>query len=167
MLKKLMSNYNLSNILCKVLFVITFAFSNWQAFMLAANIFGGDNSVVIAIISALLLGVVLVFMFPLIVNFLLNYMRLYSIPRLEYILIVEFFFTIGFFINGLLSLIHLFTPILLGWGTVLFPFLVSVGCTYAFYRVTAKMYFNDVTVVYYFKALAVIFFVASFVMGVL
>ena len=76
-------------------------------------------------------------------------------------------FTIGFFINGLLSLIHLFTPILLGWGTVLFPFLVSVGCTYAFYKVTAKMYFNDVTVVYYFKALAVVFFVASFVMGVL
>jgi len=29
------------------------------------------------------------------------------------------------------------------------------------------MYFNDVTVVYYFKVLAVIFFVASFVMGVL
>ena len=55
-----MSNYNLSNILCKVLFVITFAFSNWQAFMLVSNILGGDNSVVIAIISALLLGVVLV-----------------------------------------------------------------------------------------------------------
>lgn len=96
MFKKLISNYNLSNILCKVLFVITFAFSNWQAFMLAANIFGGDNSVVIAIISALLLGVVLVFIVPLIVNFLLNYMRLYSIPRLNTSLLWSFSLQLDF-----------------------------------------------------------------------
>ncbi len=167
MFKKLASNYNLSNILCKTLFVITFAFCNWQNFMFASNVILENNNVVVAVLSALLSGVVMAFLLPVVTNLFLNVLRLYNVPRAEYALIAQFFCVIGFFLCGLFNAINFFTPILLGWGSVIFPFLVSFCCVFAFYKITAKMYFNDVTVAYYFRAIAVVYLVMTLVMEVL
>lgn len=166
MFKKLTSNYNLSNILCRIMFVVTYAFSNWQNFLLSANLVVTENTFALAILCAVFVGALLMLFLPMVINMTLNMLRLYSIPRAEYTLIVYFFFILGMFFNGVLGLINVFTPILLGWGTIVFPFLVSTLCVFAFYKVTARMYFNDVTVVSYFRTIAVVYLIMALVTGV-
>lgn len=163
MFNKLRSNYNLSNVIIRILFVLMYVFCNWQSYLgVAYNMnlgaltggalnLNGASILVLSLFSSALMGVILVFIIPLLANLFLNVARIYSVPRAEYRLLVLLFFTIGFFVNGLLNLINLITPVFLVWGAVLFPFIVSVGCCIAFYFVTVRLYFNDVTVVNYYK----------------
>ena len=123
--------------------------------------------IVVSVFSSLLIGVVLMFIVPLIANVFLNVSRLYNVPRAEYGLIVQLFFVLYYLVCGLLSLVNLFTPILLTWGGEIFPFVVATGCVIWFYAVTKKLYFNDVTAWYYFRNLAIAYFVVALVFGVL
>ena len=163
MFNKLRSNYNLSNVLIRILFVLMFVFCNWQSYLgVAYNMnlgaitggainLNGVSILILSLFSSAVMGVILVFLIPFLANVFLNAAKIYSIPRAEYRLLVLLFFTIRYFITGLLNLINLITPVFLVWGGVLFPFIAAVGCYVAFYFVTAKLYFNDVTVVNYFK----------------
>ena len=123
-------------------------------------------ALVVAIFASLLIGVALMFIVPFIANLFLNFSRFYSVPRAEYRLLVQLFFTLYYFVCGVLSLVHLFTPIFLTWGEKLFPFVVGTGCVIWFYAVTKKLYFNDVTAWYYFRNLAIVYFVFALVFGV-
>lgn len=179
MFNKLRANYNLSSVLVRIAFILSFVFCNWQSFLgVAYNmnlmaLFGGVlnlNGVgvlLLSLFSALLMGVILVLIIPLLTNVFLNLAKIYSVPRAEYKLLLLLFFTIGFFANGLLNLINLATPLFLSWGGVLFPFIVSVCCCVAFYRVTVKLYFNDVTAVNYFKYYAVVSAALIFLLEIL
>lgn len=122
--------------------------------------------IVIAVFSSLLIGVVLMFLVPFVANLFLNFSRFYNVPRREFGVITLLFFTLYYLVCGLLSLVHLFTPLLLTWGEKLFPFVVGTGCVIWFYAVTKKLYFNDVTSLYYFRNLAIVYFVFAFVFGV-
>jgi len=175
---KLRANYSLSNVLIRILFVLTFVFCNWQEFLgvvVSMNgvfasggvAFSGSVKLFLALMSAALLGTILMFVVPLLANLFLNVAKIYSVPRAEYCLLVHLFCSIGFLICGLLNLINLFTPVLLVWGGVIFPFAVAAGCSFAFYKVTAKLYFNDVTVVNYFKYSLIAFAVLAFLLEVL
>lgn len=127
----------------------------------------GASYLLLSLFSAAFMGVILVFLIPFLANVFLNVARIYSVPRAEYRLLVLLFFTIGFFINGLLNLINLITPIFLVWGGVLFPFIVTIGCCISFYSVTARLYFNDVTVVNYFKHYLIVAAVLALLLEVL
>lgn len=169
MFSKLKSNYQLSNVLVRVFFVLTFVFMRWQDFLGSAYIMdiaaltggevylSGTAKLLLALFSAALLGTILMLLLPLVVNLFLNIARIYSLPRAEYCLLAHLYCTIGFFICGLLNLINLITPIFLVWDSVLFPFVVTVGCAISFYLVTARLYFNDVTKPNYFKCLLILF----------
>ena len=169
MFNKLRANYNLSNVLVRIFFVLAVVLSTWQVSLgtMYHSYFGavgdvvnqlsGANKLVIALISSTIMGVVLMFVTPLIAGLFLNVARIYSVPRAEYCLLVNLYCAAAFFINGLLNLINLITPIFIVWGSVLFPIIITVGCFVSFYAVTAKMYFNDVTRVHYFKCLLVVF----------
>ena len=122
--------------------------------------------IVIAIFSSLLIGVVLMFLVPFVAKVFLNFSRLYNVPHAEFALLAQMFFALFYFVSGLLSLVNLFTPLLLTWGEKLFPFIVGTGCVIGFYAVTKKLYFNDVTALYYFRNLAIVYFVFTVVFGV-
>lgn len=176
MFGKLRENYNLSNVLLRVAYVLTFMFATWRRFLgtLALIDFAALGAqltdslkLATALLSSALLGVILMFLTPVLINVFLNYMRNVNIPRAEYKLIAYAFFVLGFFALGVLDLVNVFTPILLTWSGVLFPFLVYVACAIGFYQVTAKLYFNDVTQIYYFKGLVVAYVILGVVLGVI
>lgn len=168
MFSKFKSNYNLANVLVRIFFVLTYVFMRWQDFLGTSYILdfsaitggaiqlSGTSKLLLALFSAALLGMVIMFLLPFVVNLFLNLVRIYSVPRAEYCLMVHLYCTIGFFVCGLLNLINLITPIFLTWGAVLFPFVVIVGCGISFYFTTSKLYFNDVTAPHYFKCLMIV-----------
>ena len=176
MFSKLRSNFRLSNVLVRIAFVLTYVLYSWQNILattkLMLSMYGSQINIsdtyalVMAIFASLLLGVVIMFLVPFVANVFLNFSRFYNIPRAEYGLIVHMFFALFYFVCGVLSLVHLLTPLLLTWGEKLFPFLAATGCIIGFYAVTKKLYFNDVTAKYYFRNLAILYFVFAIVFGV-
>lgn len=169
MFSKLKANYNLSNVLVRVFFVLAVVLATWQSMlgtvyyayfgptqeMLAQ--FNASFKLVIALMSSTVAGVLLMFVTPYIAQLFLNVTKIYSVPRAEFCLLVNLYCGIGFFLVGMLNLINLITPIFMVWGGVLFPIIVTIGCFASFYIVTSKMYFNDVTKVHYFKCLLIVF----------
>lgn len=180
MIAKLRGNFKLSNFLARTLFVLTFVFANWQSGLLGTvmaeaamglgstlGVSFGVAKIWIALFTMFVIGVIWMFLLPLLVNLLLNFVKIYSVPRAEYCLFVHIFFALGYFIRGCLNLINLFTPAMLVWGSVLFPFVSSLVAMVLFYRVTAKLYFNDLTVVNYFRVCVVVFLVLQVILEVL
>lgn len=168
MFNKLRENYNLSNILVRIFFVLSVFFATWQTslgvvyYALGGQLasvmvnLNGAAKLTIALFTSLILGVILMLITPLLTNLFLNLSKIYSVPRAEYCLLVNLYCSIGFFIVGLLNLINLITPLFMVWGSVIFPFVVTLGCFASFYLVTSKMYFNDVTQVHYFKCILIV-----------
>ena len=173
LLNKLKTNYQLSNVLVRILFVLGFIFCNWQDLILVVNLVGmsmgmpSGATIPLMLLSGTFTALLLTFVVPFAVNTTLNFMRLQNVPRYEFALIALLFFDIGFFACGLLNLVNLFTPVIMTWGSVLFPVVISAGCTIGFYAVTSKLYFNDTTRPDYFKHLAIAYLVIVTVTGVL
>lgn len=165
MINKLRSNYQLSNLLARIFFVLAYVLYSWQNSLAAAIALqrdlaiSGNATIYLAILTSLLLGVLIMFLVPLFANWFLNLSHFYNIPRAEYCLLTTLFLAMFFFAGGLLKLVNLVTPILLTWGAILIPFVLSIGFAIWFYKVTAKLYFNDVTAVYYFRNFAILYFV--------
>lgn len=174
MFGKLRANYNLSNVLVRIFFVLAVVLSTWQDMLGAVNYYtvsgfmqfgnmqelmvglSGAAKLLIALTSSLIVGIALMFLTPFLANVFLNVSKIYSVPRAEYCLLVNLYCALGFFVNGLLNLINLLTPVFMVWGGVIFPFLITLGGFVSFYLVTSKLYFNDVTKVHYFKCLSVV-----------
>lgn len=168
MFNKLRANYSLSNVLVRMFYVLAVVLSTWQD-MLGTLYYAyigvgqdlipaldGKMYLTIALMSSTIAGVVLMFVTPLLAGLFLNLTKIYTVPRSEFGLLVNLYCAIGFFINGLLNLINLITPIFMVWGAVIFPFIITLGCFVSFYLVTSKMYFNDITKVHYFKCLLIV-----------
>ena len=177
MFNKLRSNYQLSNVLVRIAFVLAYAFYRWQTILeftqVGLQMYGmtgidvsGPIGIISAVVATLLIGVIVMAILPLLVNAFLNFSRFYNVPRAEYGLLVNLFFAMYYFICGALSLVNLITPILLIWGEKLFPFIAGTGCMIWFYAVTRKLYFNDATEKYYFRNMAILYFVVAVVFGV-
>ena len=173
LLNKLKTNYQLSNVIVRILFVLGFIFCNWQDLLLIVNLVGvsmgmpSSATIPLMLLTGVFSALLLTFVVPFAVNTMLNFMRMQNVPRYEFVLIAMLFFDIGFFACGLLNLVNLFTPVFMVWGSVLFPIVVSCGCAIGFYAVTSKLYFNEVTRVDYFKHLAIAYLVIITVAGVL
>ncbi len=176
MFNKLRQNYKLSDVLIRIAFVLTYVFYSWQECLAAAQTVSMSYGIaalpettviVLALLMSFLIGVVLMFLVPFVTNLFLNSSKFYNVPRAEYALLAHLFCTIYFVVCGALRLVDLFTPVLLVWGGVLFPFVVSLGCVICFYAVTSRLYFNDVTRPYYFRNAAIVYFVAVTVLEVL
>ncbi len=167
MITKLRNNFKISNVLSKVLFVLTFAFANWQQASAILALLSGQNNTLLAIVFCWAVAIAMVLIVPFVVEFLLKTLKLYNLPTAEYTFLATCACSFGFLLCGLLNLVHLFTPIFLAWGSVLFPFISTLLATLLFYKVTAKLYFNDVTVVHYFRSVGILFVVLVFVTVVL
>ena len=157
MIEKLRRNFNLANVLTRVLLVLTFVFANWQQYLSATILVLGYSSLALGLSVVFIVGVVLAFLIPVLINWALNVARIYSVPRSEYCLLGTLFAALGMFICGLLNLVNLFTPLFLIWGSVIFPFVALTVVMLCFYKVTSGLYFNDVTRVYYFKVCLVVY----------
>ena len=164
MFNKLRANYQLSNVLVRIAFVLAYVLYSWQTSLSVATLIvgqmttqalSGQYNLLVALLTSALLGAIVMLLVPLVCNVFLNYSRFYSVPRAEFTLLAHLFLTIYYAICGALKLINLFTPLLIVWGEVLFPVIVSLGCIIWFYSVTAKLYFNNQTKPYYFKSLAI------------
>ena len=164
MFNKLRANYRLSSVLVRVALVLAFVLYSWQNSLSVASLvvgqmtgqtFSGYYNLLIALMTSALLGAIVMALMPLVCNLFLNYSRFYSVPRAEFSLLALLFLTIYYAICGALKLINLVTPLLIVWGEILFPVIVSLGCIVWFYSVTAKLYFNNQTKPYYFKSLAI------------
>ena len=173
LIEKLKTNFQLSNMIVRILFVVGFVFSNWQDLLISVHLVSESMAlpsgtiIPMMLLTVIILGVILNLLVPFTINLALNFLRLYNVPRHEYILIAMMFFDIGFFACGILNLVNLFTPILMTWGSVLFPLITSCGCMLGFYKVTSKLYFNEVTRQHYFKYLAIIYIACAVIMGVM
>ena len=178
MFNKLRLNYRLSNILVRIGFVLCFVLYSWQNSLQVTEMtiremsnvgFVGfsDNYVLfMSFFVSAALGVGLMFLTPFLARTFLNVSRFYNVPRAEYGLLSLVFVMLYFGVTGALKLINLITPLLLVWGKVLFPFVVATGCAIWFYAVTSKLYFNDVTKPFYFRNVAIAYFVCAFLFGV-
>ena len=176
MFSKFRNNYRLSNIIIRIAFVLAYVLYSWQDMLgntqLVLQMYGSALNIsyayalVMAIFASLSIGVAIMFLVPFVVGVFLNFSHLHTVPRAEYVLLAHLFFTLYYLVCGLLSLVNLFTPILLTWGAKLFPFIVATGCLIWFYAVTKKLYFNDVTAQYYFRNLAIVYFVLAVLFGV-
>ena len=176
MINKLRANYNLSNVLIRVLFVLAYVLYSWQTSLAVATVMvgqymgqqmSGSYNLLLALLTSAFLGVIIMVIVPLISNIFLNISHFYTVPQAEYSLLTMLFFTLYFFVCGLLRLINLLTPLLLVWGDVLFPVIVSLGCVIWFYIVTSNLYFNNQTKPYYFRSLAVTYLILIVVAEVL
>ncbi len=177
MINKLRQNYQLSNVLIRMAFVLTYVFYAWHEYIASAYVVSNLNGVTVAlndsvivataILASLLLGIVLMFLVPVVTNLFLNTSRFYNVPRAEYALLAHSFCTLYFLFCGVLKLTYFVTPLLYNWGGVLFPFFTSLGCLIWFYHVTSKLYFNDLTRPYYFRNMAIVYFVLALVLEVL
>lgn len=163
MFNKLKANYNLSNTLVRTFYVLAVVLSTWQTSLGAVYMAGmlpsglsGAVKLVIALLASAIVGVILMFVTTMLTKLFLNVSKIYSVPRTEYCLLVNLYCAVGFFINGLLKLINLITPVFMVWGAVIYPFIITLGCFVSFYLVTSKRYFNDVTQVHYFKCLLIV-----------
>ena len=162
--------------LVRILLVLAYVLYSWQKSLAVATLtlgqmmgqaLSGNYNLWVALLTSAILGVIIMVIAPLIANVFLNYSRFYTVPRAEYGLIAMLFIALYFAICGVLRLINVFTPILLVWGEILFPVLVSLGCAIWFYAVTAKLYFNNQTKPYYFRNLAVAYVILIVVAEVL
>ena len=176
MIEKLRSNYKLSNVLVRIALALSYVLYSWQTSLAVSSLMLGQMidmpvtgayNLFIALMTSALLGVAIMFLVPLISRLFLHYSQFYSVPRAEYGLLTMLFVALYFAICGILKLINLFTPILLVWGEILFPILVSLGCAIMFYRVTAKLYFNNQTKPYYFRSLLVTYVIMMVIAEVL
>lgn len=176
MISKLRSNYKLSNVLIRIAFPLAYVLYSWQTSLAVSTVMmagmidvpvSGLYNLFIALMTSAALGVGLMFLTPFIAELFLNISQFYSVPRKEYGLLTMLFFTLFFAICGVLKLINLFTPILLVWGEILFPVLVSLACAISFYCVTAKLYFNTQTKPYYFRNFVVAYVILAFLAEVL
>lgn len=177
MFNKLRQNYKLSDLLIRIAFVLAYMFYSWQSCLESVWLvsmqygallhFTDVSAVLTALFAGLLMGVVLMFLVPFVTRLFLNYSRFFNVPRAEYALLAHLFCTIYFVICGALRMLNLITPLLLGWGATLFPFVASLCCMIWFYHVTSRLYFNDLTRPYYFRNLAIVYFVCAFVFEVL
>lgn len=176
MFNKLCQNYQLSSILVRLAFVLMYAFYSWQDYLsnvqyLRASL-GSDflitdtYAVLLAVFVALLIGMIIMFLVPVVTNLFLNWSRFVNVPRSEFALLAQLFCTMHFAVCGVLRLLNLITPIFMTWGSVLFPFVTSLGFVIWFYHVTSRLYFNDVTRPYYFRNVAIAYFVCAVVFGV-
>lgn len=171
--EKLKTNYQLSNMIVRILFVVGFTFCNWQDLLISVNLVGegmglpASATIPTVLLSGIFMGLLLNFCVPFVVNAILNISRIYNVPRHEYVLLAMLFFDIGFFACGVLNLVNLITPVFMVWGSILFPLIVSCGCVIGFYKVTSKLYFNVVTRQLYFRSLAIAYLVTVVVLGVM
>ena len=175
MFTKLRSNYRLSNVLVRIAFVLCYVLYSWQTSLIVTEMtvsemtrmgFGYYSEMAVlpmALIVSSMIGVGLMFLMPFLARTFLNVSRFYSVPRSEYGLLSLVFVTMYLLVCGLLRLVNVITPIFLVWGDVLFPFLTSLGCVIWFYVVTSKLYFNDVTKPFYFRNMAIVYFIFAFV----
>ena len=171
MFSKLRSNYKLSNILVRIAFVLAYVLYSWQTSLsvtemtiaqmsyLGTGNFSEAYTLVMSLFVSASLGVGLMFLLPLLARTFLNVSRFYNVPHAEYTLLAHVFFTLYFVVCGALRLVNVFTPLLLVWGEVLFPVVVGTACAIWFYAVTSKLYFNDVTKPFYFRNMAIVYFV--------
>ena len=167
MFKKLANNYKLSNIVVKIFFVVAYVLCKWQENLLIVTAFMPQQPLVTMIIVSVLAAILISIALPIVVSFALSALRLYNVPRAEYTLIVQFFVACTYFVLGLLNLLNLAFPFLLGWSSTIVPLMVSLAAVIVFYKVTANLYFNDVTKVFYFKWIAILYVVIALLLGVL
>lgn len=158
MIEKLRKNFALSNFLSKVFYVVCASFGNWFTCVSVVGMIY-TASVWLVLLVDVFTSVVLVLLIPLLIRLLLNMLRLYTIPLTEYTLLAIVFLGFYHLLVGILQIPYFFTPILAVWGLYLLDFVASTVCLFAFYKVTAKLYFNAVTEVYYFKVLVIFYFV--------
>ena len=176
MFSKFRNNYKLSNVLIRIAFVLAYVLYSWQNILgntqLVLQLYGSALNIsyayalVTACFASAAIGVALMFLVPFVAGVFLNFSRLYNVPHAEYGLLAHLFFTLYYLVCALLSLVNLFTPLLLTWGDKLFPFIVATCCLIGFYAVTKKLYFNDTTALYYFRNLVIVYFVLAVLFGV-
>lgn len=167
MIEKLRHNFNLTNVLARIFLVLMFVFANWQQYLTATILVLGHSSLALGLSAAFIVGVILAFLLPVLINLVLNWAKIFSVPRAEYCLLGIIFTALGMFVCGLLNLVNLFTPLFIVWGSVIFPFVSLLVAMLCFYKVTSTLYFNDVTRVYYFKLCLIVFVVLAVLVGVL
>ncbi|MCH5156431.1 MAG: hypothetical protein J1G02_00970 [Clostridiales bacterium] len=176
MFSKFKNNYRLSNILIRIALVLAYVLYTWHDILgntqLVMQMYGSTLNIpyayalVMAIFVSLAIGVAIMFIVPFVAGLFLNYSRIHNVPRAEFGLLANLFFTVYYVICGVFSLVNLYTPLLLTWGEKLVPFIVATGCVIGFYAVTKKLYFNNATALYYFRNLAIVYFVLAVLFGV-
>lgn len=167
MIDKLRKNYKLSSVLTKVFYVASFVLANWFRMSSATLYVYGKPNLLLTIFSTLIAALIFVFLLPVLIRWFLRLSRFINVPQNEYPLIALLFFTIYNLVYGGMTFIQLATPLYIVWGNLVAHLLVGTLCFVGFYKVTANLYFNDVTKPYYFKTIAIAYFIVMLFGGVL
>lgn len=168
MITKLRNNFMLANVLSKVLLVCTYVFANWKSFAGALTFVTGSASWATVLLGSTVSGAVIVVLAHFLPRLFLRFTKIYTVPYSEFSLFATLAWALYCLLVGLLNLILLAAPTFATWASVLFPTVSVIASGLAFYAVTSKLYFNDVTRPYYFYTLSVaVLALAVFAGGVL
>ena len=80
--EKLKTNYQLSNMIVRILFVVGFTFCNWQDLLISVNLVGegmglpASATIPTVLLSGIFMGLLLNFCVPFVVNAILNISRI-------------------------------------------------------------------------------------------
>ena len=164
MLTKIRTNFNKVNVASKILLVVAYVLAMWKEFAAVLTAYLGNAQWVMVLFGCSISGAVVAVIAHFIAKLYLRMTRLHTVPVREFSLFSTLAYTLYYVLLALLNLIILVAPTFLVWGSVIFPVVSALASGAAFYLVTSKLYFNDVTRAYYFKTMA-IFVIALTVMA--
>ncbi len=161
MIKQLRQNYSLSRVLVHALYVLCSILAMWHDVFSLLNAYIYCTPWIVLLVTVFCSFIVSLIV-PFVTKLLLRLFRFYNVLYSEFSLIVLAFMAINNLLIGLAGIPNFFTPTYYIWQVCLVNFVISAICTLIFYKVTAKLYFNEVTRVHYFKIVSVLFLVLNF-----
>lgn len=150
-MNSLKKNYGLSLWLTRLAFVACNVFSKWLHITSIAAALGEQSGwepeIYDSFWFALLLGavfaVVTLLIFTWFVRWFLRFSRLHNLPASEIVLFAVLFAALKNLISGLMKLTYLITPVIIGWGQLLFDFVALIAAVIAFYHFISKRYLSE------------------------
>ena len=92
-------------------------------------------------------------------RFVLYVSKIVMVPRNEFTVLFLLCLIPINLISGALNLLYYLTPLVIGWGSVLFEFVVATPFLWLFFVKTKQLYFNDKAAPYYFKVFAIAYLI--------
>ncbi|MEG1528081.1 MAG: hypothetical protein RR248_04435 [Clostridia bacterium] len=164
MIEKLREKYALSAWLIRIAFVVTYVFAFWYdtcgiVDYMSMIFVDFTASLWYVPLVAVVTGICMLGILMIMVSVIINFCRLYYLPKAEFTLIVTAFFVLRHLIMGVLKLLYYITPIIHIWGQLLIPLIATLICAILFYKTVKKLYLNNLNEPHFFKCELILFIV--------
>ena len=166
MINALRKNYSRTLWLTRLVLALAILFSN----LFSINTFFGlmammglviQNTVAGYIIYVVLNLVLTEFFARVIIRFIFNILRIFTIPYSEFVVLFLLTLCASNLLAGVIKLVYFITPVAAVFGETLISFVTNAIAFFCLFLVTKKLYLNDKNAPYIFKWFAILFLAFS------